>query len=119
MQLIERKKGGFKSLLFTANLSGVNKVYTDVEEIYFVIKKRLADEDSAAIMTKTKTLNGITIDAESKIVVPWATDEYDSFTIGTEYFLGLFLKFIGDPVADEDVEQEFKIKIIQDFLHDS
>lgn len=117
MQLIERKKGSFKSLLFNVNLTAIDKLYSDVEEIFFIIKENLFDDDDSALMNKDTT-DGITIDSNCQVIVPWTKDEYIDFIINKEYFLGLFLKFTGDPAADEDVKETFKIKIIQDFLHD-
>ncbi len=119
MQLIERKKGSFKSLLFNVDLTGIGKVYTDVSEIYFIIKNNISDPDADAVMTKTMTTDGIVINADSQVSVPWTNTEYGNFTINKLYHLGLFLKFTGDPVADEDIEQTFQIKITQDFLQDS
>ena len=115
---IERKKGSFKSMLFNVDLTDIDKLYSDVSEIYFIIKENIADADADAIMSKTMT-DGIAIDSSSQVSVPWATDEYDSFDVGKAYHLGLFLKFTGDPVADEDIEQEFTITITQGFLHDN
>jgi hypothetical protein len=119
MQLIERKKGSFKSLLFNVDLTGIAKVYTDVSEIYFIIKNNISDLDADAVMTKTMMIDGIKINADSQVSVPWGTTEYVGFTLNKVYHLGLFLKFTGDPVADEDIEQTFTIKITQDFLQDS
>ncbi len=118
MQVIERKKGSFKALMFKADFTTIGKLYTDVSEIYFIIKQNAANDDSAAIMVKTMA-DGITIDSESQIVVPWGTNEYDDFTLNRLYILGIFPKFSGDPVADEDIKQEFQIKITQDLLHDN
>ena len=50
--------------------------------------------------------------------VEWLHNEYDKLPIG-QYQLGLFIKFNGDAVADENVNQTFKVSIIQDFLKDN
>ncbi len=117
-EIIERKRGSFNSLLFSMNVTAKGKLYSDVEDIFFVIKEAATDADVDAIMLK-QMADGITIDANSQVTVPWGATEYDTFTIGKEYMLRLFAKFTGDPVADEDTDQEFTIKITQDFLHSS
>ena len=119
MQDIKRKKGSFKPIVFTVDLTAIGKTPTDVEDIFFIIKKSVNDSDDNAIMKKTKLLDGISIDSNGKITVPWATTEYDNFKIGKSYVLGVFLKFTGDPVADEDVKELFSISITQDLLHDN
>lgn len=118
MQVIERKKGSFKAMIFNVNLAAIGKTPNDVVDIFFVIKSKMSDEDTNAIMIKN-IANGISINAESQVIVPWAVNEYENFTIDKIYDLGVFLQFDGDPVADEDVKETFKIKITQDFLHDS
>jgi len=56
----------------------------------------------------------LTIAIEGKGVI--ANSEYERFIIHREYTDGLFIKFTGDPVADEHVNQLFKLVIKQDFL---
>ena len=116
--LIERKVNSFKSMVFQCDLTAVGKLYSDVTDIFFVIKANSTTSDADAVMIK-QMADGITIDSDSKVLVPWSESEYDEFTIGKTYELRLFLKFSGDPLADEDVEEEFTIKITQDFLHDA
>ena len=117
LNIIKRKKGEFHPLEFVMDFSYVNKTYLDVENIFFVIKHRVENPDSAALMLKTMA-DGITIDADNNVVVPWGENEYDGFQTGKEYELGLFAKFTGDPVANENVAEDYRVIIGQDMLHD-
>ena len=118
MQIIERKRGSYKPMVFNVDLTGIEKLYSDVSEIFFVIKEKVTDADADAIMLKTAA-DGITIDADSQVQVPWGTNEYVDFVINKRYVLGLFLQFSGAPVADEDVREDFSIVITQDLLQDN
>ena len=116
MTNIERKKNSFKPLVFNIDLSANGKVMADISDIFFVIKRKVSDDDDDALMLKNMS-DGITVSG-MQVIVPWTNEEYDAFSIGETYSLGLFLKFTGDPVADEDIAESFSITIIQDFLHD-
>ncbi len=105
-------------MVFNVDLTAIGKVPDNVEDVFFVIKNEASDDDGNAIMVK-RMADGILVTADSQVIVPWAEDEYDAFTIDKIYDLGVFLKFVGDPVADEDVKETFKIKITQDFLHNN
>lgn len=117
MPTIERKMGSFKDLAFTVNLAAIGKSHTDVEDIICVIKNNISDADTDAIRI-TRMIDGNSIDANNKVLIPWAFDEYTGFQGGRGYKLGVFCKFTGDPVADEDVKQVFDLKMIPEMLKD-
>lgn len=117
---IKRKRGSNKSLLFRVNVGKIGKTLTDISNAFWVIKANKTDLDGAALMLKTTP--DITYiqdpDDPDKVLatVPWLSTEYGAFTVGVEYYAGFFFQFIGDPVADEDVEQDFIVEIEQDIL---
>ncbi len=70
---------------------------------------------------KKKSLNEIVVTGTGtalNIAVKWDFDEYSNFSTGREYTAGVFVKFNGDPVADEHVDTLFKLVIEQDFLRE-
>lgn len=119
MQLIERKRGAFHDLVFYVDLANYVKTFADIDDVIFSVKVKKTDDDDS-IFIKKKSLSQITItdEGEVKVEVTWGATEYDKFIIDKEYLAGLFLKFTGDPVADENVDQIFKLKITQDYLID-
>ena len=117
MLTIARKLGDFKNLIFRINLTDYEgKTVSDIEDIIFSVKNSLTDEDDA-LLIKKYTLSEITVSGTKKLVVNvlWATNEYANTPVG-DYYAGLYVKFTGDPVADENTNQYFKLKIIQDYL---
>lgn len=117
MSTIKRKLRSFKPLVFTVNLTAIGKTHADVEDIVCVVKNQESDSDSEALRMTTMA-DGNSIDANNKILIPWAYDDYDGFRVGGKYKLGVFCKFTGDPVFDEDVKQIFDLTLIQDMVHD-
>ncbi len=120
---IIRKLGDFKDLVFTVDLSLYGKTQADVEDIFFSVKVSEIDNDNSVFL-KTFLTSGITFTSNAAenvltVNVIWLNTEYDTVCVNETYVAGLFVKFNGDPVADENVNQTFKLKIIQDFLRDN
>lgn len=117
MQPIERKLKAFDSLLFTVDLTEFGKTATDVEDIFWSVKNDLTSADDA-LLFKTYLTGGIAFTGTTilDVVVEWLETDYSNLAAGQEYEGGLFVKFTGDPEADEHVDETFKVKILQDFL---
>ena len=117
MQLIERKYEDFDDLQFEVDLSDYGKDNTDVDDIIFSVKDDLTTADNI-IFVKKESLGEISFSGTTllTVLVQWDETEYGNFTIGHEYKAGLFIKFTGDPLADEHVDQTFKLRINQDFI---
>ena len=111
---IERKYGDFRDLAFQLDLTAIGKTDTDIDDIYFSIKSDLTQDDDA-IFFKTRSGGGITY-SSGNILVKWASNEYDNITVGKNYKAGVFVKFVGDSNADENVDQTFELIVKQDFL---
>lgn len=116
MQTITRKLGDFKPLVFKIDLSDYGKDANDIEDIICSIKSDITDLDDA-LFIKKYSLGEINYTGLKSLIinVEWLYTEYGNLPIG-EYDLGLFVKFVSDPLADENVSQTFKVAIIQDFL---
>ena len=116
-KILERPYGANHPLQFIVTLWKLGKNNTDIEDIVCQIKENLTDTDSAIFEKKYVGDSGITFTGTDRLIVSveWPYNEYTNFTIGKEYFLGLFCKFTGEPNYDERVKQIFKIKVIQDF----
>lgn len=120
MTTITRKKGDFSDLVFEVDLSSYGKTDADVEDIFFSVKVNEGDPDDSLFL-KTLLTSGITFTPNTAgniltVNVLWAYNEYDNLCVDTNYIAGVFVKFVGDPVADEHVSTIFKLKITQDFL---
>jgi len=120
---IIRKLGEFKDLVFTVDLSLYGKTDADIEDIFFSVKVSETDNDDSVLLKKYSN-GGIvfTSNAANNVLtvnVSWSNTEYDTVCVNQTYLAGLFVKFTGDPVADENVNQTFNLKIIQDFLRDN
>lgn len=118
MQTIKRKIGSFDDLNFTVDLSDYGKTITDIEDVFFSVKSDLELAD-ATLFFKTALTSGIIVSGSGtdvEVAVAWDYNEYDAFEADKIYQAGLFIKFNGDPVADEHVDQTFKLLIEQDFL---
>lgn len=117
MQTIERKYESFDDLRFEIDLSEYGKTLTDVDDIIFSVKNTAIEADDV-ILEKKLSLSEIVASGTDvlDVSVIWLDTEYDNFTIGENYLAGLFVKFTGDPKADENVDTIFQLRIIQDFL---
>ena len=117
MQTIERKLGDFDKMQFTVHLDKYGKTSADVADIFFSVKENLTDADTA-IHFKSYLTSGISFTGTKvlTVLVDWAETEYNNVSAGKEYQAGLFIKFTGDPTADEHVKETFLLKIVQDFL---
>lgn len=120
MSLIQRKKGSFHNLQFQVDLRDYGKTNSDISEITFLIKENITDADDSLFRKRlSETEITSTPDAAGTVIqvgVEWLDTEYDQFTIGKEYLAGLFLQFTGDPAHDENVDEEFTVKIVEDFI---
>ncbi len=114
---IIRKKGSFDPLGFEIILTDYGKTFDDIEDIIFSVKKNLSDADNS-IFLKKKSTGGISASGTNivTVAVTWGHSEYINFELEQTYKAGLFVKFKNDPVADENVEETFTIKIVQDYL---
>jgi len=118
--LIERKKDSFHNLEFEVDLRDYGKVDADISEITFLIKENATDSDDSLFrkrlsqteISKTANTDGDII----QVSVQWPSDEYGQFTLDKEYQAGLFLQFTGDDNHDENVDESFTVKVIQDFI---
>jgi hypothetical protein len=118
MQTITRKKGAFDDLYFEVDLTGYGKTAEDVADVIFSVKDDLKVADDA-IFLKKKSAGEIVVTGTStvlQIAVSWDYNEYTKLITGKQYNAGVFVKFTGDPAADEHVDQLFKLLIEQDFL---
>lgn len=116
---IDRKKGSFRALQFKVKISAIGKTISDIADIIFVVKEDFTDTDVNALLLK-KATDGVIwakdTNGDIDVSVPWLYNEYDSFTIDKIYFGGLFCKFNGDPIADENVKELYEVRITQDML---
>lgn len=117
MKKISRKKGDFTDLTFEINLTDMGKTDADIADIFFSVKNTESDADDLLLLKK-KTAGQITNGVGSiiNVAVQWPITDYVNFQIDKEYLAGLFIKFTGDPTADEHVDQIFHITIKDDLL---
>jgi len=122
MQTIKRKLKSFTDLKFTIDLDPTGKVPANIADIIFSVKS-FTDITTAdnIIFLKKESTGGITKTSVGNLVtvlVQWAETEYSNFTVDTFYKAGLFLKFNGDPEANEHNNGIFNLVIEQDFLRE-
>lgn len=119
MSTIVRKLNDFKPLKFSIDLSKYGKTEADISDIFFSVKNIETDSDDALLL-KTKAIGGITITGSTKIIaeIEWLESDYSNTPVGS-YIIGLFVKFTGDPNADENVNKTFNLDIVQDFIIDN
>ena len=130
MQTIDRKVGDFHDLEFVFTKEGLASYGKSFEEIvgaFFAVKKKRAEDADNQYFLK-KYIKGSTDPEETgislleeeliiRVFVKWGKDEYTSIEPGT-YEAGIFLKFEGDPSADENVEQYFTLDLKDGFLQE-
>lgn len=116
---ITRKLGDYRPLVFKLDLTGYyNKTVSDIEDIIFVIKGDKSDLDNALFLKKLSDTD-IIINSGTEIIeveVKWLYDEYSNFNKKVEYLAGLYPKFIGEPIIDENTDSEFEIEFIDDMV---
>ena len=118
MQEIERIRGAEDNLGFDIDLREYEKTLSDVIEIYFVVKVNKSDADDSLFLKKMTDGDIIASGTDELLIgVKWGANEYASFDIGIFYYAGLFIKFSDQTVADENVDQIFHLKIIEDMLN--
>lgn len=117
--IIERKKGSFHPLRFKIDLTKYGKTNEDIDDIIFSVKDKLVDADDSILLKKYSRaeiiMSGTTVIEAS---VTWLDTEYTTFVINKTYQAGIFIKFKGDPVADENINTTYQIKITQDYLRE-
>lgn len=120
---IVRKHGSFSPLVFQVILTEYGKEYDDISDVFFSVKKNYSDPDNE-VFFKSQSTGGIIVTGASgdtvvEVAVNWLDTEYSNFILEEIYNAGLFLKFTGDPAADENTEEIFSLKITQDFLQEN
>lgn len=117
--IIARKNGSFHPLRFKIDLTDYGKTSADIGDIIFSIKDKLVDADDSIFLKKFSrgeiSMSGTTV---IEAAVTWLDTEYTTFVVGKTYQAGIFIKFTGDPVADENVSTTYQIQIIQDYLRE-
>lgn len=114
---ITRIYGDQSPLIFHVDLREINKTITDIDDVFFQVKNVKTDADDL-LLFKKKSLMEITTASESpyvKVSVLWDGTEYDNFVVGNKYIAGLFCKFTGFTLANENVDTEFVFTVTQDF----
>lgn len=115
--IIERIRGDEKDLNFSIDLTGYrDKLGSDITDILFLIKADKNDDDDALLIKKmsqseiSKTGTGALIE----VSVQWPATDYNNIEIDKKYLAGLFLKFSGDTVFDENSNEEFYVVVYDD-----
>lgn len=118
---IKRKYGDNKDLDFTINLTDYyGKTAADIVDIIFVVKEKRSAPDNQILLKRFSDGNiSFTGTVLVNVLVNWASNEYDNFKFNRKYDAGLFPKFIGDTVADENTDYEFELTIIEDLVQDN
>lgn len=119
--LITTKRGRTKNFKFNIDLSQTSYVYSDISDIYFVLKLKERDADEDAILIKNAP-NVVWTEIETKSVdlsVTITKDEFAEMPIEREMLGGVFAFFIGEDAANEDVKELFKFKVLRDLLIDN
>jgi hypothetical protein len=118
MPIITRKKGSFDDLVFTVDLSDYGKTGADVSDISFSVKEHQTDLDDSLLL-RTLVNGDVSFSGTSELVVAvtWPSDQYSQFKVGKKYQAGLFIKWVGDALHDENVDTIWDLEITQDFLH--
>lgn len=117
-QIIERKIGDSKDLDFTLNLTNYyGKVGADITDIFFTIKKQKGDADTSLFLKKASA-GQITYAGQEivNVLVKWPYNEYSQFQAKKQYVAGVYPKFSGDIIADENVDIEFDLIFLDDTL---
>jgi hypothetical protein len=124
--IITRKYEDFKPLRFKIKLAKYGKTAADIltgtGDIIFSVKSVETAIDTELLLKKLSVPSEIVIvsgsgtDTTVVVDVEWLNTDYSNFTVGDKVLAGLFVKFDGDPLADENVDTTFKVEIVQDFL---
>ena len=121
--MIEKINGDLDSMEFTIDLNEYGRVFADIEDVTWFVKKEQTDADVDAIMIKKLSVGATEMeisDAGNNIVdvsVKWVLEDFPGFNINTVYdYAGLFIKWVGQTTSDEKVDNLFQIRILQDTL---
>lgn len=119
MQTITRKLGDFSDEVFKIDLTEYQRTLADVQDVTFSIKSDKKSADDALFVRKMSAgISEMVVTGVGNLLtanVKWGENDYGGLVV-KEYLAGIFVQFVGDPVADEHVDTLFKIKIEQDFL---
>lgn len=123
MNLIKRITGSSNDLKFKIDLSNYGKTAADVSEIYFSVKEKKEDPDNQSKIFKKYSNSEIFFSGTTvlSVNVLWPGTEYTTVNTGEIYLAGLFIKWTGEAMADENVVGGgvFKLQIIEDYLHEN
>lgn len=113
----------FKSIVpITVNLTPLltahNKVAADVDDIIFLLKKRIEDEDNSAVFTKTLDTSGITFNTGTAVAtILFTVNDYgvNKLLANETYHICLGVKFTGDSFfVESDTLTPNTVKILPD-----
>jgi hypothetical protein len=125
MQKITRKYAASDPLHFEIDLTLYpGKTISDIDDIYFLVKKNISDLDSAALLSKSLGAGQISVVAQADplfldALVDWLGTEYTGMEVKSTYLGGIFIKWTGDATADENVEDDgvYHIYIKEQFVN--
>lgn len=117
--IIERIYGDEELMEFTLDIRNKGKILSDVTEIYFSVKEKYTDIDTSLVY-KTRTALDITtseiLPGLFNVYVSWKANDYNLLILNKLYYAGLFVKFTGQTLANENVDKIYQLKIVPDYL---
>ena len=121
MVTIKRKFGDNKDLDFTIDLTNYyGKTGADIIDIIFVVKEKRSAPDNQIFLKRFSDGNiSYTGIIQVNVLVNWLYNEYDNFKLNRKYIAGVYPKFTGDTIADENTDNEFELVIIEDLAKDN
>ena len=127
MEKIIRKYGSSTDLHFIIDLSEYpSKTFADINDVFFIVKEKQSDADADSLLFKKQSLTNITTTQQADpnlidALVTWLGNEYSNFTVGNTYLGGIFIKWNGESMADENIEGDgvYQIFIKEDFVHEN
>lgn len=128
MDKITRKYGAGDPLHFVIDLTEYpGKTIGDIDDVFFSIKNKQSDADADSLLFKSQNNGGkITVTAQANplyldALVEWLGTEYTNMEIKKTYLGAIFIKWNGEAMADENVEDDgiYHIYIKEDFLHEN
>lgn len=96
-------------------LDSIDKLITDVTEVFFVIKTDATDTDLDALYSKTQADSEIVIDTSNSSISSLITS-YSGLDVGGRYFVALGIKFAGDTQFREVPSTKKHIEFRQDVI---
>ena len=102
------------------NLTALNRNFSDITDILFMLKNKASDADSLALISKKyKTVTGITLDQNNKkIFVSLLKSDFGPSKMETNgnYLICIGVEFNNDGIYIEDQDEKFerRLKVIPD-----